>query len=84
MEYVFYVSSFSPRLTSKRGGSRIVINGDGFNTQDCKSNKINFERYNCKVLTCSESKIVCETEPAHTVYEVTNQGQSSSKLYKNL
>ncbi|RMZ95340.1 putative fibrocystin-L-like [Brachionus plicatilis] len=75
-EYVFYVSSFEPRLSSKRGGSLITIYGDGFNDDDCLSNKVTFERYNCKVINCSENWIICETESAHTVYEITNNGNN--------
>ncbi|CAF0814130.1 unnamed protein product, partial [Brachionus calyciflorus] len=77
-EYVFYVSSFSPKVTSKRGGSRVVVYGSGFNTEDCSLNQVKFERYECKVISCTLDSIICETQPAHTVYQISNKGLSSS------
>lgn len=77
---MFYVSSFEPKISSKRGGSLVTIYGDGFNADDCLLNKVTFERYNCKVINCSKNYINCETEAAHTVYDITNSGHNPSNF----
>lgn len=59
----------------------ITIYGDGFNADDCLSNKVSFERYTCKIINCSQNWITCETEAVHEVYELTNSGLSPSRYF---
>ncbi len=73
-EYVLFVASFSPTIGSIRGGTLLQLNGDGFSSNNCYLNKINFAQHPCHVLFCTSKWIQCRTSDAYKVHKITNAG----------
>lgn len=71
IEYQLYVYSFTPQISSIRGGSKVNINGLGFSL-NCPLNQVYFDTQNCQILNCSNDWIQCETSSAYMVYNVNN------------
>ena len=49
IEYQLYVYSFTPQISSIRGGSKVNINGLGFSL-NCSLNQVYFDTQNCQIL----------------------------------
>lgn len=73
IEYKLFVSSFTPRIGSIRGGSLVTVYGEGFSTE-CQLNQVAFGTQRCKVIECNEQWLTCRTLNAYTTYKLNNDG----------
>lgn len=80
LEYIFYVTSFSPNVGSVRGGSLVTVLGGGFETTDCSKNEVKFGPKTCEILDgCTSAYVQCKTSDAFIVHEVDNSGSDPCK-----
>ena len=82
--YNFKVSSISPRVGSLIGGTKMVINGEGFTSDYCQNVEIMIgENMACEVdetdngYDCSDTQISCTTKRVATVHRVENTGTNA-------
>ncbi len=71
IEYKLFVSSFTPRVGSIRGGSLVTVYGQGFST-DCRLNQVAFGTQRCKVLDCTAEWLTCRASSAYATHQIDN------------
>lgn len=78
-EYVFVVQSIFPRNGSVAGGTHVFFQGRGF-ICDNSSTVVEIHGKPCKILSCNDSSLKCETAPVFKTTVVENTGVHPSKF----
>lgn len=78
LEYKLYISGFSPKQGTKRGGTKVYFEGEGFAT-NCSLNIVKFGKVSCEIDSCTSTSLTCITKNAYDVYEIDNTGTDPCK-----
>lgn len=79
VDYVFSITSTSLLKGSVKGGTTVMLKGQGFGS-DCSRLKVLLGKDNdCDEIVCDNESLTCVTRVPQKMYEITNTGFSSGK-----
>lgn len=81
-EYVLEVHSVSPLIGSVAGGTRVVITGRGFGSNESRA-AVTMHGRTCQITSLNDTHVTCETEDMFQTVKVDNGGTHQSMLNIN-
>ena len=81
-EYVLEVQSVSPLIGSVAGGTRVVVTGRGFGSNESHA-ALTIQGRSCQITSFNDTHVTCETEDMFQTVTVDNGGRHESMLNIN-